>query len=111
MSGKQESGFTSVHYLILMAPVDSFDELVDVAANFIRRGTSGQFFQELQHVLQTTTNLESWRAAVSTCRFNVTWKCSVGCFPANSDSGDSSISLFFFKRNCQSAEGDMVIKK
>lgn len=34
---------TSVYYLILVTPVDSFDELVDVAADFIRRCTVGQF--------------------------------------------------------------------
>lgn len=34
---------TSVDYLIFMTPVDRFDELVDVAADFIRRGAGGMF--------------------------------------------------------------------
>lgn len=35
--------FTSVHDLVLVAPVDRFDELVDVAAYFIGRCSGGQF--------------------------------------------------------------------
>lgn len=34
---------TSVDYLIFMTPVDRFDELVDVAADFIRWGAGGMF--------------------------------------------------------------------
>lgn len=45
---------TSVYDLIRVTPVDSFDELVDVAADFVRRRAVGQFLQQLQHVLQTT---------------------------------------------------------
>lgn len=56
--------FTSVHNLILVTPVDGPDELIDVAADFIWRCSVGQFLQQLQHVLQTTTNNltceESW---------------------------------------------------
>lgn len=48
-----------MHDLIFMTPVDSFDELVDVTANFVRWYASGKLFQELQHVLQTTTILEN----------------------------------------------------
>lgn len=48
---------TSVYDLILVTPVDSLDELVDVAADFIRRRTVGQFLQELQHVLRGTQHI------------------------------------------------------
>lgn len=40
---EENKPLTSVYYLILVTPVDSFDELVDVAADFIGRCTVGQF--------------------------------------------------------------------
>lgn len=75
-SGMEGNWFTSVHNLIFMTPVDSFDELVDVAANFVRRRPSGKLLQELQHVLQGTTNLEN-PSGYKVNQAVYMWRCSV----------------------------------
>lgn len=43
---------TPVNDVVLMAPVDGFDELVDVVSHFLGRGTVWQLLQQLQHVLE-----------------------------------------------------------
>lgn len=52
-SNGQSNGhsLTPVHYVVLMAPVDGFDKLVDVVPHFVRRNSIRQLFQQLQHVL------------------------------------------------------------
>lgn len=44
--------FTSVNYVVLVAPVNGSDQLVDVAAHLLTWHTIRQLLQQLQHVLR-----------------------------------------------------------
>lgn len=93
--GNKGNPLTPVHDLILVAPVDGLDELVDVAADFIGRCSVGQFLQKLQHVLQTPTRgIHLSTELKRLCSFSSVSAASVCCriwmFLNNSERGDSS---------------------
>lgn len=51
---EHRDGHTPVNDLIFVAPVNSFDQLKDVASYFIRWRTIRQLLQQLKHILKNT---------------------------------------------------------
>lgn len=64
---------TPVDDVMLMAPVDCFDQLVDVATCFLSRHTIGQLLQQFKHVLKDMTHKTKLMTTITVgdCSINV----------------------------------------